>query len=52
MCAPLVVNVEAHVEGYVGQTVSVVLHDEDCPGHAEDGTELEPHVHAPEPHSM
>lgn len=46
MCAPLVVNVEAHADGYVGQTVSVELHEPDCPGHApgEESTE-HPHTH-------
>lgn len=48
MCAPLVVNVEAHVEGYEGQTVSVVLHETDCPGHSpfEDMSADHEHTHS------
>lgn len=44
MCVPLVVNVDAHVEGFIGQTVSVILHETDCTD-PETHANGEPHDH-------
>jgi hypothetical protein len=43
MCEPLTVNIDAHADGYIGQTVSVLLHETDCPDPT--GPEHEDHDH-------
>lgn len=51
MCAELTANVNVYVDGYVGQTVSVVLHQEGCE-HLDDPAEVTVHPDDGHSHTM
>ncbi len=47
MCEQLIVNLDAHADGYVGQTVSAILHQTDCPDPEACLRGEDEHEHAP-----